>query len=193
MPVDINEMTPLIQVFNMPRALAFYRDILGFQIVTDSGKGDHSSWVWLRLNGADLMLNDQYEPGHEPREAPPERTRWHEDTCLYFGCSDPDAAYEFLSSKGLDLKPPKVASYGMKQLYFSRSRRLRSLFAVLRDPTREWRREHSSLTRVGRSESRNRTNGNFKSRNFEVQIEPAAFRLQVRKVPSNLKFRYFEI
>ena len=111
-------MTPLIQVFSMPRALVFYRDILGFQIVTDSGDGDKSSWVWLRLGGIDLMLNDQYEPGHEPPAPPPERVKWHKDTCLYFDCPDPDAAYEFLKSKAVDLDPPKIAPYGMKQLYF---------------------------------------------------------------------------
>ena len=117
MPVHVNEMTPLIQVFNMPRALGFYRDILGFQVVAKSGDGDELSWVCLRLNSVDLMLNDQYEPGHEPAAPPPERIRWHKDTCLYFSCPDPDAAYEFLKSKGVDLKPPKVAPYGMKQLY----------------------------------------------------------------------------
>ena len=111
-------MTPLIQVFNMPRALAFYRGILGCQVVADSGRGDKSSWVSLRLNGTNLMLNDQYEPGHEPSAPPPERTRWHSDTCLFFDCPDPDVAYEFLKSQGVDLNPPKIAPYGMKQLHF---------------------------------------------------------------------------
>ena len=118
MGVEISGLTPLIQVFNMPRALAFYRDILGFEVMSDSGKGDDSSWVWVQLNGVNLMLNDQYEPGHEPPSPPPERTRWHDDTCLYFGCADPDAAYEYLRSKSVDCKPPKVAPYGMKQLNF---------------------------------------------------------------------------
>jgi catechol 2,3-dioxygenase-like lactoylglutathione lyase family enzyme len=114
--MEIRGLTPLIQVFNMPRALKFYRDILGFEIVSDSGNGDDSSWVWLRLNGSDLMLNDQYEPGHVPPAPPPERTRWHDDVCLYFGSDDPDAVYEHLKSKGVECKPPKVAPYGMKQL-----------------------------------------------------------------------------
>ena len=118
MPVEVTGMTPLIQVFNMPRALAFYRGILGYRVVADSGDGDKSSWVSLRLNDINLMLNDQYEPGHEPSAPPPERTMWHRDTCLYFDCPDPDVAYEFLKSQGLDLNPPKIAPYGMKQLYF---------------------------------------------------------------------------
>ena len=116
MGVEITDITPLIQVFSMPRALAFYRDVLGFEIVSDSGNGDDSSWVWIRLNGGDLMLNDQYEPGHVPDFAPEERTRWHDDTCFYFGCADPDGAYEYLRSKNVECKPPKVAPYGMKQL-----------------------------------------------------------------------------
>jgi catechol 2,3-dioxygenase-like lactoylglutathione lyase family enzyme len=110
-------MTPLIHVFNMPRAVAFYRDILGFDIIADSGKGDHSSWIMLRLDESELMLNDQYEPGREPSQPPLERTKWHRDTCLYFDCPDPEATYEFLKSKGLDLKAPQIAPYGMKQLY----------------------------------------------------------------------------
>jgi catechol 2,3-dioxygenase-like lactoylglutathione lyase family enzyme len=117
MSIEINGMTPLIQVFDIPRSLAFYRDILGFEIVSDSGNGDDSSWVWLRLDGVELMLNDQYEPGCEPSEPPAARTRWHKDTCLYFGCRDVDAVYEYLKSKGIQLGAPKVAPYGMKQLY----------------------------------------------------------------------------
>ena len=116
MPIEVRGICPLISVFNMPRSLAFYRDILGFEVVSDSGNGDRSSWVWIRLNAADLMLNDQYEPGHEPPEVPPDRQKWHHDTCLYFS-ADPDAVYEYLRSQNIDLKPPKDAPYGMRQLY----------------------------------------------------------------------------
>ncbi len=115
--LTIEGMTPLIQVFSMPRALGFYRDVLGFEVVSDSGNGDDSSWVWLRRDNVDVMLNDQYESGHVPDTCPPERVKWHRDTCLYFGCPDVDAAYEYLQSKGVECDPPKDAPYGMKQLY----------------------------------------------------------------------------
>lgn len=117
MAIEVQGLTPLIQVFSMPRSLAFYRDVLGFEVMSDSGNGDDSSWVWLRLNGCNLMLNDQYEPGNVPDAPPAERVEWHSDTCLYFGCADVDAAYDHLRSKGLEPDPPKVAPYGMKQLY----------------------------------------------------------------------------
>jgi len=115
--IEIDGMTPLIQIFNMRRSLAFYRDILGFEVVRDSGGGDDASWVLLQLDGCYLMLNDQYEPGRVPDAPPDERTRWHRDTCIYLGCPDPEAAYEYLLSKGIDLEPPAIAPYGMKQLY----------------------------------------------------------------------------
>lgn len=119
MSIKIEGMTPLIQVFSMPRSLAFYRDILGFEVVSDSGDGDDSSWVWLRWQSVDLMLNDQYEPGHVPDAPPAERTRWHEDTCLYFGCDDPDAVYQYLKVNGVASAEPNDTSYGMRQLYIS--------------------------------------------------------------------------
>jgi glyoxylase I family protein len=42
----------------------------------------------------------------------------HDDTALYFGCPDVDEAYQSLLAKGLKVDPPRIASYGMKQLYF---------------------------------------------------------------------------
>ena len=118
MCIEVRGVCTLISVFSMSRSLAFYREILGFEIVSDSGNGDESSWVWIRLNNADLMLNDQYEPGHVPGGPPPERQKWHHDTCLYFG-ADPDAVYEYLRSKDIVLDPPKDAPYGMRQLYLN--------------------------------------------------------------------------
>ena len=117
MAIDIRYLTPLLEVFSMRRSLAFYRDVLGFEVAADSGGGDDASWVWLRRRDLNLMLNDQYEPGRVPDAPPPERVRWHKDTCIYFGCPDTDAAYLYLKSKGVKCDPPTIAPYGMKQLY----------------------------------------------------------------------------
>lgn len=64
------------------------------------------------------MLNTAYEFDDE-RPVPPDaaRQRAHDDTCLYFGCPDVDAAYEELAGKGLQVNRPIVTGYGMKQLY----------------------------------------------------------------------------
>lgn len=117
MSLKVEGLAPLLQVFDMPVSLAFYRDVLGFERVGDSGRGDDSDWVWLRLDGVDLMLNTAYEAEHRPPRPDPARIRAHEDTGLFFGCRDVDAAYAYLLSKGLRVDPPKLPDYGMKQLY----------------------------------------------------------------------------
>lgn len=117
MNVEISGMLPLIQVFDMPTSLTFYRDLLGFEILHRSGPDDNSDWVMLRAGETTFMLNTQYERDHRPDKSPSERSKWHDDTCFYFGCADPDAMYEYLSGKGIELRSPTIAAYGMKQLY----------------------------------------------------------------------------
>ena len=120
MAIDIRGMTPLLQVFDMATSLKFYCDILGFEIVqTDQNTvAPNHNWVWLRLNGIDLMLNTAYEYHQRPPAADARRVATHHDTTLYFGASDVDAVYSHLRAKGLEVKAPKIAPYGMKQLYF---------------------------------------------------------------------------
>lgn len=120
MPLDIRHLTPLLEVFDMPTSIAFYRDVLGFEVVMNDGKTvPNNDWVCLQLNELHIMLNTAYESGHRPPQPDPRRIAAHHDTCLYFGCPDPDAAYEYLKAKGVRLKPPSTAPYGMRQLYFT--------------------------------------------------------------------------
>lgn len=121
MGLTVDGMAPLIQVFDMPTSVAFYRDVLGFEILTTSpprGRDDFD-WAWLRLDGVDVMLNTAYEEDTRPHQPDASRLTAHGDTCFFFGCRDVDAAYEELRSQGIDLQPPKIAPYGMKQLYFN--------------------------------------------------------------------------
>jgi len=119
MTVDIKAMTPLLQVFDMATSLKFYCDVLGFQIVsTDANTAaPHHNWVWLKLNGANLMLNTAYEYDKRPQHPDPRRVADHRDTALYFSAPDVDAVYAHLRAQKIDVKEPKVAPYGMKQLY----------------------------------------------------------------------------
>jgi catechol 2,3-dioxygenase-like lactoylglutathione lyase family enzyme len=120
MAIDVRGVCPLLQVYDMPTALKFYRDVLGFEVVGTSPElgPDKYHWVWLRLGGADVMLNTAYEFDSE-RPVPADRARVaaHGDTGLFFGCPDVDGAYEALREQGVAVKPPKVARYEMKQMY----------------------------------------------------------------------------
>ena len=119
MGIEVESLTPLIQVFDMPRSVVFYRDVLGFEVVTTSpGRSpDDFDWGLLRLDGVWLMLNTAYESDVRPAAPDPSRLAAHDDTTIYLRCRDVDAAYAYLRGKGVGLKPPTVAPYGMKQLY----------------------------------------------------------------------------
>ena len=118
MGIDIRGMAPLLQVFDMPTSIAFYRDVLGFEVVTTSKpRGEHFDWALLRLKGVELMLNTAYEQDARPPAPDPARIAAHDDTAIYFGCPDVDAAYAHLRRRGIAAKEPEVAHYGMKQLY----------------------------------------------------------------------------
>lgn len=118
MSIEVRGGCPLLQVFDMPTSVRFYRDVLGFEVVQTSARvGDQFDWGLLRLNDTELMLNTAYEEEYRPAQPDSVRTAAHEDVCLYFGCPDVDAAYRHLLAHGVDVKEPKVAPYGMKQLY----------------------------------------------------------------------------
>ena len=120
MAIEIRGMAPLLQVFDMPTSIAFYRDVLGFVVEsTSTPRETHFDWAWLKLNGVELMLNTAYEEDARPPAPDPGRVAAHDDTCLYFGCPDVDAAYAYLRARGVSAKEPKIAPYGMKPMYFS--------------------------------------------------------------------------
>jgi catechol 2,3-dioxygenase-like lactoylglutathione lyase family enzyme len=119
MSIKLESFTPLLQVFDMPRSVAFYRDILGFEVVATSpprGRDDFD-WGLLRLGGSDLMLNTAYEWDRRPMRLDASRAAAHRDTALFFRCRDVEAAHAYLREAGFAVEPPVVAPYGMRQLY----------------------------------------------------------------------------
>ena len=119
MTLDIRGLAPLLQVFDMPTSIHFYRDILGFEVVNTSRPGEHFGWALLRLHGVELMLNTAYESDQRPPAPDPNRVLGHGDTGLYFGCPDVEQAYVQLRIKGLNVEEPVIRTYGMKQLNVS--------------------------------------------------------------------------
>jgi catechol 2,3-dioxygenase-like lactoylglutathione lyase family enzyme len=119
MGIRIEGLAPLIQVFDMRTSLGFYREVLGFEVVRTSPPRDRDDFDWalLRLDGIELMLNTAYEVDKRPAEPDAARVAAHGDTALYFGCRDLDSAHKSLQSRGVTLRQPEVAHYGMKQLF----------------------------------------------------------------------------
>ena len=120
MSIEVRGVCALLQVFDMPTSVRFYRDLLGFKVVQTSQRdGDQFDWGLLRRNEAEVMLNTAYEEATRPDAPDPARIAAHGDTTLYLGCPDVDEAYRYLREQGIAVAAPKVAPYGMKQLYVS--------------------------------------------------------------------------
>jgi len=118
MAIQVRGLVPLLQVFDMPTSIKFYRDVFGFEVVSTSKPGsDNFGWALLRLNGAELMLNTAYDDDMRPPVPDPARVAAHDDTAIYFACPDVDAAYAHLLERGIDVSEPRIAPYGMKQFY----------------------------------------------------------------------------
>jgi glyoxylase I family protein len=118
MSLRIGGFATLLQVFDMPTSLAFYRGVLGFDVVSEVPSDGQCDWVMLKRFESELMLNTAYEADARPSAAEPARISAHADTALYFDCEDVDVAYEYLRQHGVAAKPPIITDYGMKQLYF---------------------------------------------------------------------------
>ena len=110
-PTRIRQLWPLLDVANLERSLAFWRDKLGFTLVAHDGGPDREMrWCRLERDGASIMLQRGRDDEH------PAASRGS-GICLYFVCDNADAIHAELSGRGLTLAAPKVAYYGMKQLY----------------------------------------------------------------------------
>ena len=117
MTINLEGFAPLLQVFDMPRSVAFYQNAFGFKVAQQSQPGDSFDWCLLKLGEIELMLNTAYEQQDRPESPDVDRCAAHDDTGLFFGCRDLDAANAHLHSLGIAAKGPKTAPYGMKQLW----------------------------------------------------------------------------
>ena len=117
MPLQLGGCVTLLQVFDMHTAVAFYRDILGFEIVHQSRPGDVFDWALLKLGDAEVMLNTMYESEARPPAS------WTLPAFVPMTIPASSLAVRMstrptnTSAKGVEVEPPKVAPYGMKQLW----------------------------------------------------------------------------
>jgi len=119
MPLRVEGLTPLLEVFDMRRSVGFYRDVLGFEVVQVAEPDGHLNWAMLRLGGAVLMLNGRYEDDRRPPAPDAARAAGHADTELFFGYVDVDAAYAQVKGRGWAVEPPVTTHYGMRQVWLS--------------------------------------------------------------------------
>jgi len=108
--VNVRAPLPLFLTRDIERARAFYCDRLGFTLTKRYDPDGRLSWCSLTLEGAEIML-EQTDPERLAGLA-----EGRSDIAMYFLCEDVDILFERFLENGVDVKPPSVAFYGMKQL-----------------------------------------------------------------------------
>ena len=105
----VRQLVPLLAVTDIQRSLEFYRDRLGFTLTGQAENEGRLSWCSMVRGGSAIMLQQAED------EDGPAKGRGR-GVSFYFVCEDADAIYAELTSRGLQISPPTVAYYGMKQV-----------------------------------------------------------------------------
>jgi uncharacterized glyoxalase superfamily protein PhnB len=105
----VRQLKPLLAVSDIQRSIEFYRDRLGFSLTGQAENEGKIFWCSMERGDSAIMLQ-QAEDEDGPAEG---RGR---GVSFYLICDDADAIYAELTARGLQLNPPTVAYYGMKQV-----------------------------------------------------------------------------
>ena len=106
----IRELAPLLFVQSIDSAVDFYRDKLGFEVAGKWEPEGKLAWCRLQRDGVAVMLEQAGE------EDSPAEGRGR-GIIFYFVCDDAAAIHAEISRRGLRLPPPKIAFYGMNQIF----------------------------------------------------------------------------
>lgn len=123
MAIKVHDICALLFVYDMPAAVGFYTELLGFEMVTRSptyetiAGVEHFHWCMLRNGSSYLMLNTEYDTGERPAERPPVEQQSF-GVWFYFGCEELNDARLLLEAAGVACDGPKLAGYGFLTLSF---------------------------------------------------------------------------
>ena len=112
----ISTLTPNLMVDDMPATLAFYRDILGFEVADTAPPEGAPVWAQLRSGGASVMLQTRASLSEELpdfREQPISATQ-----TLFITVDDEmthDALYQRAHDAGAVIKQPYTTPYGARE------------------------------------------------------------------------------
>jgi predicted enzyme related to lactoylglutathione lyase len=99
-----------VPVKDQDRALAFWKDKMGFRVVTDQPMGPGMRWIELGVPGGQTGVALFTPPGHEERVG--------SFSGLSFGCDDVERTYKELSERGVEFaQAPKRESWGTSAIF----------------------------------------------------------------------------
>lgn len=106
----ILELVPLLFVEDIVRSAEFYLIPLGFVLAEKWEPDGKLAWCRLERGGSAIMLQQA-----EAEDGPVDH-RGH-GVGFFFNCDNVDALHVELTQRGLDLEPPTIAFYGLKQVF----------------------------------------------------------------------------
>lgn len=119
MAANLMTLIPMLTVADLPRTIAFYRDVLGFTVVNSIGTPE-PVWCMLKRDSVSFMFNASSDLTDEalPKSA-------KDFQIYYIYPKDVRALHAELRSKGVVVTDLRVTSYGMREF-------------ELRDPDQYW-------------------------------------------------------
>lgn len=105
-------ITPLLNVKNCAASLAFYRDMLGFSVITEWESEGAVRFVHLKNGPVELSLN-------QPTEAPAPRGEPYSGCILFFRVESVHDLYKALKARGCNPREPTAESYGIDEMHLA--------------------------------------------------------------------------
>lgn len=106
----IRELVPLFFVEDILRSAAFYQERLGFELTQKWEPDGKLGWCRLARDASAVML--QQAEGEDGPAAGRGR-----GVCFYFNCDDVQSIYSEFTERGLTIRPPQAAFYGLNQIF----------------------------------------------------------------------------
>jgi len=112
--MKLKQLVPMLNVSDVQASLAFYRDALGFDMVSPEEALDEWHWCIIRHGNVELMLS---QTGAGPRldtgVNPHKDANW--PTILYFYPDDVTTLYQALQDADYQVSDLEVTFYGMNE------------------------------------------------------------------------------
>ena len=110
----LESFTVLLNVEDVPTAIAFYGELFGFEVIQKFEENNSIRWASLSKDQTQLMLNEHGERSNDRRRL----SDSHLDVVLYIGVTDLDEIWRRVDQKGYSPSQIEIEDYGLRQFGF---------------------------------------------------------------------------